>query len=459
VTFTPVSKHAIVVGAGMGGLAAAAAVSGHFERVTVLERDALPLTASSRPGTPQDNHLHVLLIYGQRALGELFPGFADDLARAGAVPIRLNLDFREELPGFDPFFPQRDMGWVFYAMSRPLLEFVAQRNLQKLSNIAMRDGCRALQIVAGKDGSAIGVRLETNDRSVETLPADLVIDASRRGALSLSFLEATGRPRPERTDIGIDLTYVTTTFAVPEGSRNWKAVVTMPEIPASSTTGYLVSVEGNRWIAVISERHIEMPSADPDEFMGRMQQLRTSTIYDAIKCAKRLDGIHRFSTPENSWQHFERVADFPRGLLPIGDAICRFNPIYGQGMTVAAREACILKVLLTKWAGATDPLAGLGQAFLSAIQPLIADAWSQSAIPDFAHPHTRGEPPAGLDNSLRFGKGLLHLAGRDPAVHQLMIGVRQLIKPRSALGDPELVRRVTSLQEYREGRSPLKSHF
>src|SRR5258705_4370205 len=95
----------------------------------------------------------------------------------------------------------------------------------------------------------------------------------------------------------------------------------------------------------------------------------------------------------------------------------------------------------------------------SAIQSLIADAWSQSAIPDFAHPHTRGEPPADLDNSLRFGKGLLHLAGRDPAVHQLMIGVRQLIKPRSALGDPELVRRVTSLQEYREGCSPLKSHF
>jgi hypothetical protein len=98
-------------------------------------------------------------------------------------------------------------------------------------------------------------------------------------------------------------------------------------MPASSRTGYLVSVEGNRWIAVINERHIEMPSADPDEFMGRMQQLRTSTIYDAIKGAQRLDGIHRFSAPENSWQHYEQLGDFPRGLLPIGDAICRFNPV------------------------------------------------------------------------------------------------------------------------------------
>jgi 2-polyprenyl-6-methoxyphenol hydroxylase-like FAD-dependent oxidoreductase len=433
-----------VIGAGIGGLAAAAAVGRHFEHVTILERDVLPLDASPRPGTPQDKHLHSLFIGGQRALGELFPGFADDLARTGAVPIRLNLDFREEFPGFDPFFPQRDLGWVFHAMSRPLLELVVRRNVRKLPNITMQDGCRALHIVASKDGSATGVRLETNDRSDQTLPADLVIDASRRGALSLSFFEATGRPRPEQTDIGIDLTYATTTFAVPEDSRNWKVLVTIPEIPASSRTGYLVPIEGNRWTALISERHIEMPSADPDEFMGRMQQLRTSTIYDAIKGAQRLGGIHRFSIPENSWQHYERLGDFPRGLLPIGDAICRFNPVAGQGMTVAAREACILKDLLAKRTGAKDPLAGLGQAFLAGIQPLIADAWSQSAVPDFAHPRTRGEPPADLDNSLQFRGRLLGLAARDPAVHRLMIGVRQLIEPPSALGDPELVRRVGS---------------
>jgi 2-polyprenyl-6-methoxyphenol hydroxylase-like FAD-dependent oxidoreductase len=447
VTLSPIGKHAIVIGAGMGGLATAAAVSDHFERVTVLERDVLPLTACSRPGTPQDNHLHVLLIGGLRALDELFPGFADDLARAGAVPIRLNLDFREELPDFDPFFPQRDLGWVFYAMSRPLLEFVARRNLQKMTNVAVRDGCRALQIVAGQDGSATGVRLETKARFNETLPADLVIDASRRGALSLSFLEATGRPRPQHTDVGIDLNYATATFAIPEGTRNWKAVVTIPEMPASSRTGYLLSVEGNRWIAVISERHVENPSADPDEFMSRMQQLRTSTIYDAIKGARRLDAIHRFSAPENSWQHYERLEDFPRGLLPIADAICRFNPVYGQGMTIAAQEACILRELLSKRSGARDPFAGLGQAFLERIQPLIAGAWSQSAVPDFAHPRTRGEPPPDLESSLRFGKELLRLAGRDPAIHELMIGVRQLIEPRSALADPEVVRRVTALHD------------
>jgi hypothetical protein len=125
--------------------------------------------------------------------------------------------------------------------------------------------------------------------------------------------------------------------------------------------------------------------------------------------------------------------------------ICRFNPVYGQGMTIAAQEACILRDLLSKREGARDPFAGLGQAFLARV-PIIADAWLQSAVPDFVHPRSRGEPPADLDNSLRFGRGLLRLAGGDPAVHELMSGVRQLTKPRNALGDPEIVRRVTSLQ-------------
>ena len=127
----------------------------------------------------------------------------------------------------------------------------------------------------------------------------------------------------------------------------------------------------------------------------------------------------------------------------------RFNPVYSQGMTIAAREACILKDLLAKRVRAKDPLAGLGQAFFFAgIEPLIADAWSQSAVPDFAYPRTRGEPPADLVNSLGFGRALLlALRSGDPAVHKLMIGVRQLIEPRSALADPEVVRRVTSSHE------------
>src|SRR5438132_13412566 len=131
-----VGKQAVVIGAGMGGLAAAGALADHFERVVVLERDKLPLDAAHRNGTPQSRHIHGLLAGGQRALGELFSGFEQDLARAGAVPLRATLDIRIEMPGYDPF-PQRDLGFVTYSMSRPLIELVVRRCLERHASITL----------------------------------------------------------------------------------------------------------------------------------------------------------------------------------------------------------------------------------------------------------------------------------------------------------------------------------
>src|ERR1700758_4237373 len=105
---SPIGKRAVVVGAGMAGLPAARALADFFEHVVVLERDTLPLDASHRTGTPQGRHTHALLGGGQRALGDLFPGFEQDLAKAGAVPLRVGLELRLETPGFDPF-PPRDL--------------------------------------------------------------------------------------------------------------------------------------------------------------------------------------------------------------------------------------------------------------------------------------------------------------------------------------------------------------
>src|SRR3954468_16766644 len=137
----PVGRQAVVVGAGMGGLAAARALADHFEQVVVLERDLLPANASHRAGTPQSRHLHVLLAGGLRALNELFPGFEQDLAQAGAVPLRVTTDVRMELPGFCPF-PSHDLGWEIYSMSRPLLERVVRKSLQRDSHITLHSGCR-----------------------------------------------------------------------------------------------------------------------------------------------------------------------------------------------------------------------------------------------------------------------------------------------------------------------------
>src|SRR3954452_7846638 len=135
-----VGRRAVVVGAGIGGLAAARALADHFEQVVVLERDVLPLDAGHRSGTPQSRHLHVLLAGGLCALNELFPGFEQDLVQAGAVPLRATTDLRMELPGFHPF-PSIDLGWNTYSMSRLLLERVVRKCLQRNSRITLHPGC------------------------------------------------------------------------------------------------------------------------------------------------------------------------------------------------------------------------------------------------------------------------------------------------------------------------------
>jgi 2-polyprenyl-6-methoxyphenol hydroxylase-like FAD-dependent oxidoreductase len=438
---TRLGKQAIVIGAGISGLTAAAALADHFDRVVVFERDILPDAASARRGTPQANHPHILLFGGLRALGELFPGVERDLANAGAVRFGSG-DMREELPGFDPCFPRRDFGWAGYAMSRPLLELVARRRTLQLPNVALRDNARVTRIVASDDGAVAGIRYQTGDGVDAALSADLVVDASGRGAFALALLEATGHSQPEMTSIGIDINYATTTFSIPKGERDWQLMVTFPDMQSSTKAGYLSPIEGDRWMVLVSERHGRPASQKFNEFLALLAGLRTPTMFDAIRNARPVDRVYRFGFPESCWRHYERLDHLPAGLLAVGDAICRLNPAYGQGMSVATQEARILKDLLREWSAKARPLAGLGPAFMQAVQPLIADAWAQSAIPDFAQPQTRRNRPADIENSFRFRNGLLRLAAADPDVHRLIVGVRHLVEPASALRDPGIVRRV-----------------
>ena len=447
-TSTLIGRQAVVVGAGMAGLPAARVLADHFEHVVVLERDNLPRDASPRAGTPQARHTHVLLAGGERALGDLFPGFEQDLTGAGAVPLRVGLDLRLERPGYDPF-PARDLGFAAHAMSRPLIEHTVRRRVWQHANIMIREHCRAREVVATPDGGAVSaIRFENGDGRSETLPADLVVAASGRGNLTLGFLESIGRPRPQETMIGVDITYATAVFPVPDDApTEWKIAMTFDSPAKGGLAGIIAPLEQNRWIVTLVGHHGDQPPADHDGFLAYARQLRTPTIYDAIAGAEQLGEIARFGFPASIRRHFERLDEFPRGLLPFGDAICRFNPVYGQGMSVAAQEGCLLRELLRECAGEADPLAGLASAFFAEIARVIDTPWALSAMPDLADPKTEGLRPEDLRQRLEFSEALNHLAAQDAAVHKLLLEVLHLLKPQSVLRDPEITERVKALAQ------------
>ena len=216
-----IGVQAVVVGAGIAGIAAARVLADWFETVILLERDPLPDAPTYRTGTPQARHPHALLLGGQRALEELFPFLDDDFRRAGGVPLRINLDLREELPD-GRTIPQHDFGYTCFALTRARLEYVLRQRLSEQPNVIIRDGMRALDVIAEANGRRVkAVRCESvSDNQSEILPADLVVDASGRGQLTVTYLKSTGRPF-EQTEIDIDIGYSTAVLDVPDDiSRN-----------------------------------------------------------------------------------------------------------------------------------------------------------------------------------------------------------------------------------------------
>lgn len=442
-TSTLIGNAAIVVGAGIAGLCAARALADHFERVTVLERDRLPSSAQSRPGVPQGRHAHALAIGGQLALAQLFPGFDDDLAFAGAVPVRSGLDVRVERPGHDPY-PRRDFGMISFAASRSLVEQLVRRRVEKHPTIRFRAGCRVVALHAAKDGHrVIGVTCQ-GMAGVET--ADLVIDATGRGELTLKLLQAIGMALPERTAIGIDRGYVSVTFALPpQAQPEWKGLITSPQGAQSSRSALIYPLEGERWIMSSGGRHDDQPPRAWSAIMEYLRGLRTPTAYETMRAARQVSAPAHFLLRASEWRHFEQLPRFPLGLLPIGDAICVFNPVYGQGMSVAAQEARLLQDLLARAAETPEAMKRLARDFFAGVRSLIDTPWTSAAVPDFAHPQTRGERPPDIAQRLAFGAALVRLGAEDPSVHRLTLEVAHLLKSRSAYQEPGLLARIRAL--------------
>ena len=335
-------RRAVVVGAGIGGLSMAGALAKHFERVEIFERDHLTASAASRPGTPQDRHPHGLLAGGLQALGEIFPGFERDLARAGAIPVKVAHEVQFERADVG-VLPKRDFGISLLCASRPLIELVLRRRAEAVPNITLRPQCRVTGLVPTAGNSAVqGIRVDLGSGRPETIEADLVVDASGRAALTLTSLDALGWERPAETEIGIDLSYATAVVPIPDNAPStWKLVLTQPDPPALAMHAVLVPMEDGRWIIAIAQHGTAARLETWDAFLEASRALTTPTVYHALRYATPPYGIRHYRFPASIWKHFERLPRLPRGVLPVADALCRFNPILAKAcLPLPSRLAC-----------------------------------------------------------------------------------------------------------------------
>jgi 2-polyprenyl-6-methoxyphenol hydroxylase-like FAD-dependent oxidoreductase len=449
-----IGQRAVVIGAGIGGLSAAAVLAPYFRQVLILERDVLTPVVQARLGVPQGRHPHGLLAGGLKAVNEIFPGYRDALVKAGGVPVSVARDIRFEHPEIGRL-PQRELGTSLVCASRPLLELVLRQKAQAIANLEIRSGCKVTEIVSALSSANVqGVRLINQAGVSSSVDADLVVDASGRGGLTAALFDTLKLELPETTAVDVNLFYTSAEVELPErATKNWKLVLTQNDPPRIGDRAVLVPMERNRWMVTICQRGRLERIDGWNQYVSAFRDLITPTIYDALRQAKPVEDLRQFAFPTSSWRHFERSARLPRGLLPIADAICRFNPIHGQGMSSAALQARLLRNVLEDAVAEPDPIVALQEGFMAEVASVLETPWAMSTSRDLLFPDTCGPRPENFKASVEFESAMFRAAVMDPVVHKAAMDVNQLLQPRSLLQSPHIVERIEGANGVRSGWS------
>jgi 2-polyprenyl-6-methoxyphenol hydroxylase-like FAD-dependent oxidoreductase len=440
-------RHAIVIGGSIAGLLAGRVLADYVDRVTIIERDRFPEGPASRKGVPQARHVHVLLKRGQTILERLFPGIEAELTAAGVPAVDWIAD--SQALGARGWLPRFQTNLKGLSPSRDLLEWTIRQRLAQHGRIAFKEACDVVGLLPNSSASGVaGVRVRARNEEAhalgdeEDLAADFVLDASGRDSRAPDWLEALGYARPQETVVNSFLGYASRCYQAPtDGNVDWKLLLLPRQPPALKRGGAIYLVEGNRWIITLSGGGKDYPPTDEAGFLDFARSLAHPALYDAIKDAQPLSPISGYRRTENRWRHYERLARWPEGFVAVGDAVCAFNPVYGQGMSVAALGAETLERLLREQSD--GDLTGLARRFQKALAKLTATPWQLATGADFRYPETEGgQPDRKARLSWRYGDAVRELAHDNRRVYQTFIEVAHLLRPPTALFQPAIVAQV-----------------
>lgn len=431
-------SHAVVIGGSMAGLLAARVLADRFERVRIVERDRFPKGPAPRGGVPQASHQHVMLKRGADVLERLFPGIRDELVAAGA-PLA---DMANDMAWLTPF------GWgvrfpsdlVMLTCSRDLLEWGVRKRLKALPEVRFLEGAEVTGLLPDVDGGRVAgvkIRFRGDEGGEEPLRADLVVDASGRDSRAPRWLKGLGYEPPEEVVINAHLGYASRVYRIPGGfEAGWKGAYVQVAPPKHTRGGVVLPLEGDRWLLTLAGTGGDYPPTDEKGFLGFARSLRDPILHDAVKDAEPLSPVSGYRATENRTRRYEKLARMPRNFVVLGDAACAFNPVYAQGMTVAALGAEALEQSLS------DP-SGPGRRFQKRLAKINAAPWTIATAQDLRVPGVIGGSPGLADRLMRrYMDRAVALSTRSERVRLTLLEAMNMTQNPSALFRPRVALEV-----------------
>ena len=434
--------RAVVIGASVAGLLATRALSDSADSVTLLDRDLPPDSPLPRKGVPQGRHVHGVLAGGYDVLKSFFPGLMDELTAEGS---RIS-DVTHDVLWFS------NSGWRLRChsgilgciQSRPFLEMHIRRRIGKLPNVqqSYNSSVAGFEMDAAKS-RITGVRVASSGGREQILPADLIVDCSGRGSRMPAWLEAAGLGKPSTSTVTVNVGYSTRFFRLPENRRpDWHAMLILGKPPGNSRLGACFFVETGELQVTISGEFRDYPPDDDAGFIEFAQTLEHPELFHTIRDATPVTPIATYRFPAHVWHHYERLKTLPTNLLVLGDALCSFNPIYGQGMTVAAQEAQVLQGTLAGLTANSNGAASLQRRYFRGASRIVKAAWAVATGADLVFPQAEGRRPRGQRAILGYLGQIEGLCCYDRKVLEVWNRVTNMQRPLSALFAPSIAARV-----------------
>ena len=431
-----IGTHAVVLGASMAGLLGARSLADFFDTVTVVERDPLPDTPTARRGVPQGRHVHGLLARGAQALDELFPGILDELVLDGAE----YFDGRDlsrlynNVGGHPMVRTGSAKSFTAYGATRPFLEDHVRARVRAIPNVTVLDEHDIVALTSTPDQHRVtGARL-VNRHTGEgmTLSADLVMDATGRGARTPAWLESLGYDRPTEDHVVVRVTYASQMLRMAPDALHELAFL-IGNVPGRPRGLGMLRCENDTWLFTVFGMAGCEPARGFEAMCEFVEDCAPAHMLAAVRAAECVGEPVQHRMPSCQWRRYDKMRRFPEGLLVIGDAICSFNPIYAQGMSVAAVEALAMRDCLSS--GTRD----LARRFFRAAAAPIRQAWQLSTNPDLALPEIDGTPPLAARVFNAYVDRVLAAAESDAAIVNQFFRVTSLLDPPTRLLRPTIM--------------------